>query len=282
MEHRSRRLFTALFGALFALAIVWCGCSCTTEEQPPPSKTGVTTDKTPSAPVIAPAPKPEEKKTAAVTPAAKETSPTTAVVKEAEKAAEEAVETEVEPIEKTEAAVEGAEEVEEAVEETTEPEENAESLAPYVPTPPEVVEEMLKTAGVTEKDTVYDLGCGDGRIVVMAAQKFGAKGVGVDLNPERIKESTENVKNNKLEERVTIIEGDLLKVDLSPATVVTLYLMPDANRKLKPIMEKALKPGARVVSHDFSVAGWEADETKEFKDPKGWSHTIYLYKMPKP
>ncbi|MBN1421670.1 MAG: class I SAM-dependent methyltransferase [Planctomycetes bacterium] len=274
MDHRPRPLFRGLIGALFAMAIVWCGCSCTQDDVPEPPKPSVTKPEPPAQPVIAPV-LDVEKKTAVEAPA-KEASPAPAAVEDAGKAAEKAIEA------ATEAATEGTEKVEEAVEGTAEPQEKETSVAPYVPTPPEVVEEMLETAGVTEKDTVYDLGCGDGRIVVMAAQKFGAKGVGIDLDPDRIAESTENVRKGKLEERVTIIQGDLMKIDLSPATVVTLYLMPDANRKLKPIMEKALKAGSRVVTHDFSVSGWEADETKEIRDVNGWEHTIYLYKMPKP
>jgi uncharacterized protein (TIGR03000 family) len=151
---------------------------------------------------------------------------------------------------------------------------------PYVPTPQEVVDEMLKLAEVGKGDVVYDLGCGDGRIVVTAAKKFGARGVGVDLNPVRVKESLENVKKNKVEKLVEIKQGDALKTDVSPATVVTLYLLPSVNEKLRPILQKNLKPGSRVVSHDFDIADWKPLKTVEVKGPNR-THTLYLWKIDK-
>ncbi len=157
-----------------------------------------------------------------------------------------------------------------------------ESLAPYVPTPMEVVEEMLKLAGVTKDDVVYDLGCGDGRIVVTAAKKFGARGVGVDINYQRVKESWENVRKNKVEDKVTIILGDATQVDVSEATVVTLYLLREANLKLRPKLLRELKPGARIVSHDFDMGEWKPDKVVHVKDKGGWTHTLYLWVIKPP
>ena len=154
------------------------------------------------------------------------------------------------------------------------------SLAPYVPSPYEVVEKMLKLAEVTEKDVVYDLGCGDGRIVIMAAEKFGARGVGVDYDPERVEEARANVKEKGLEDKVKIILEDAMKVDVSPATVVTLYLLESSNALLKPNLEKYLKPGSRVVSHDFDMAGWKAKKVINGDDDNDYySYTIYLWVM---
>jgi ubiquinone/menaquinone biosynthesis C-methylase UbiE len=147
----------------------------------------------------------------------------------------------------------------------------------YVPTPPEVVAKMLDMAKVKKEDVVYDLGCGDGRIVATAAKKFGARGVGVDLNPERIKESRETVKKEGVENLVEIREGDALKVeDLDKATVVMLYMLPEFMRKLQPIAQKKLKPGTRIVSHDFKFPTWKPDEEIDFKGPER-THTLYLW-----
>ena len=143
---------------------------------------------------------------------------------------------------------------------------------PYVPTPNKIVTEMLKLAGVTKDDVVYDLGCGDGRIVVAAAREFGARGVGVDKNPERIKEANENAQKAGVTDRVKFIEGDLFAADLRDASVVTLYLMTHVNRKLRPKLWKELKPGSRVVSQTFAMGDWKPDKTVETD-----AHTIYLW-----
>jgi len=143
---------------------------------------------------------------------------------------------------------------------------------PYVPTNQETVEEMLKLAGVKPGDVVYDLGCGDGRIVITAAKKFGARGVGVDLNPQRIQEANENAKKAGVTEKVTFIEGDLFDFDFSEADVVTMYLLPSVNLKLRPKLQKELKKGARIVSHDFDMGDWEADKTVDLGHD-----TIYLW-----
>jgi cyclopropane fatty-acyl-phospholipid synthase-like methyltransferase len=133
----------------------------------------------------------------------------------------------------------------------------------YVPTPHEVVEGMLKLAKVGPNDVVYDLGSGDGRIPIAAVQKFNAKkAVGIDINPERIKEAEANHKEANVGGRVTFILGDLFEQDISEATVVTLYLLPSLNVKLMPKLKKELKPGARIVSQSFDMMGqWEPEET---------------------
>jgi len=153
-----------------------------------------------------------------------------------------------------------------------------ESLAPFVPSPEVVVMKMLQVAEVGPGDTVYDLGCGDGRIVILAAQKFGAKAVGVELDEKIYKQALERVKELKLQDKVKIIHGDAMKVDLSPATIVTLYLLPSSNEKLKPNLEKYLKKGARVVSHDFEMPGWEATLVENVAEDQFRQHIIYLYR----
>ena len=133
---------------------------------------------------------------------------------------------------------------------------------PYVPTKQEVVEEMLRMAGVKPGDIVYDLGCGDGRIVITAAQKFGARGIGVDINPQRIDEANANARRAGVEKEVAFRLGDLFEADIHEATVVTLYLLPDVNLRLKPKLLRDLKPGTRVVSHDFSMGDdWKPERT---------------------
>src|SRR5512137_2640385 len=131
------------------------------------------------------------------------------------------------------------------------------SLAPYVPTPQNVVDRMLKLAAVTDKDVVYDLGCGDGRIVITAAQKFGARGVGVDIDPQRVAESETNARRAGVEKLVSFKLQDALTVDVSKATVVTLYLLSASNMKLRPLLTRQLAPGARILSHAFSMGDWE-------------------------
>lgn len=144
---------------------------------------------------------------------------------------------------------------------------------PYVPTRTDVVNGMLKLAKVNKNDTVYDLGCGDGRIVIAAAKEYGAKGVGIDLNPKRISEAKENAKKAGVEDLVKFQEGDIFKADFSQASVVTLYLLPEINRKLRPQLWKQLPVGSRVVSHDFDMGSdWPAD-----KKEKIGGKTIYYW-----
>ncbi len=151
------------------------------------------------------------------------------------------------------------------------------SLAPYVQTPQDVVDRMLALANVTKTDTVYDLGCGDGRIVITAARKFGAHGVGVDIDPQRIAEANANAKAAGVEGLVEFKLHDALTVDLSPATVVTLYLLSASNLKLRPKLTKELKPGTRIVSHQFSMGDWRPEKVDTFTDANGMTRTLYLW-----
>jgi len=153
----------------------------------------------------------------------------------------------------------------------------------FVPTPQAVVDKMLEMAEVKKGDVVYDLGCGDGRIVVTAAKKFGVKAIGFDINPVRVKESLDNVKSNKVEHLVTIKEEDIFTLDLSEASVVTLYLLPDLNVKLMPQLAK-LKPGSRIVSHDFDMRGAKPVKTHRMNsngnEDESGEHTIYKWVVP--
>ncbi len=152
------------------------------------------------------------------------------------------------------------------------------SLAPFVPTPQDVVERMLELAGVTSNDVVYDLGCGDGRIVITAAKKYGARGVGVDIDPRRIEESNANARKEGVEDLVEFIQQDAMTVDVSPATVVTLYLLSSSNLKLRPILTRQLRAGSRIVSHAFSMGDWQADRVDTFTDARGNPRTLYLWR----
>ncbi len=149
----------------------------------------------------------------------------------------------------------------------------------FVPTPQEVVDKMLELAQVTKDDVVYDLGCGDGRIVVTAAKKFGCRAFGFDVDPERIQESKENVEKNGVGNLVTIEQKDIFTLDLSKVNVVTLYLLPSLNVKLIPQLEK-LKPGSRIVSHDFDMRGVTPDKTVTVDGDGGYEHTVYLWTTP--
>lgn len=150
----------------------------------------------------------------------------------------------------------------------------------YVPTPEPVVAKMLELADVKKTDVLYDLGCGDCRIPVTAAKKFGCKAFGFDIDPQRIKESKENIKKNGVEKLVQVERENIFKLDLSPASVVTLYLLPTLNVKLIPQLEK-LKPGSRIVAHDFDMAGVKPDKviTMTSKETNR-EHTIYLWTVP--
>ena len=145
----------------------------------------------------------------------------------------------------------------------------------FVPTPNDVVNKMLEMAQVTAKDTVYDLGCGDGRIVITAAQRYGCRGVGIDIDPERIREATENVQKGKVADKVKFIQGDLFEADISAATVVTLYLLTELNLKLRPKLMKDLRPGTRVVSHAFSMGDWKPERTEHVNGA-----SVYLWRIP--
>jgi predicted RNA methylase len=145
----------------------------------------------------------------------------------------------------------------------------------FVPTPQEVVDAMLKLAKVTKNDVVYDLGSGDGRIPITAAKTYGARGVGIDIDPQRIKEANENLKNAGVGDRVKFLNQDLFTTDISEATVVTLYLLPSLNLKLMPILNKQLKPGTRIVSHAFDMGDAKAIETLNVN-----GRTIYFWTTP--
>jgi tRNA G37 N-methylase Trm5 len=154
----------------------------------------------------------------------------------------------------------------------------------FVPTPNEVVDKMLELAEVKKGDVVYDLGCGDGRIVVAAAKKYGVKAVGFDIDPQRVKEALANVKANNVENLVTIKQADIFTLDLSEASVITLYLLPDLNVKLMPQLAK-LKAGSRIVSHDFDMRGAKPVKvlnvtTKEGGEFGSTEHTVYKWVVP--
>src|SRR4029450_12173134 len=152
------------------------------------------------------------------------------------------------------------------------------TLAPYIPTPQDVVDRMLEVAQVTNKDTVFDLGCGDGRIVITAAKKFGARGVGIDIDKDRISESRRNAREAGVASLVRCEQGDILNADVSPATVVTLYLVSSANLKLRPLLTKQLQPGTRIVSHAFGMGDWAPDKVDKFTDARGDERVIYLWR----
>lgn len=152
--------------------------------------------------------------------------------------------------------------------------------APYIRTSEKIVQRMLELAEVGSDDVVYDLGCGDGRIVVAAAKQFGCRGVGYDIDPERVAEARENVRRNGVEDLVQIKQQDIFTLDLSPASVVTLYLLPRLNVKLIPQLEK-LAPGSRIVSHDFDMAGVEPDKVVTMEnDRHDLEAVLYLWKTP--
>ena len=138
---------------------------------------------------------------------------------------------------------------------------------------------MLKLAKVTKDDVVYDLGSGDGRIVITAARTYGARAVGIDIDKDRIRESRSNAKRAGVEHLVEFEQGDILNADVSPASVVTLYLVSSANLKLRPLLTKQLRPGSRVVSHAFGMGDWTPLQTDHFTDSQGDSRVIYLWRI---
>jgi hypothetical protein len=145
----------------------------------------------------------------------------------------------------------------------------------FVPTPEDVVDQMLEVAKVGPKDVLYDLGSGDGRIPITAAKRWGTRGIGIDIDPERIKEANENAQKNGVTDKVKFIQGDLFEQNFSEATVITLYLLPSLNLKLRPKLWK-LKPGTRIVSHDFDMGDWKPEKTI-----KVGTRTVYYWTVPK-
>jgi SAM-dependent methyltransferase len=151
-------------------------------------------------------------------------------------------------------------------------------LAPYVASPGHVVDRMLEIANLKPGEMLYDLGCGDGRILIAAVEKYQVRAVGVEISPKLVAKATASIEKAKLEGQAHVVQGDLLDVDFSGADVVTIYLATSLNEQLRPRLEKYLKPGARVVSHDYPVPGWKPSKV----DMTGGahSHLIYLYEMP--
>lgn len=149
---------------------------------------------------------------------------------------------------------------------------------PYVPTPIPVVRAMLKAARAGPNDVVYDLGCGDGRILIIAVKEFDVKkAVGIEKDEERLKEAHENVVKNNVDDRVVLINDDFFNVNIKEATVVTMFLLTAVNEALKPKLEKELKPGTRIVSHEFRIPGWKPYKVMDIRDENDLSHTVYLY-----
>ena len=154
-----------------------------------------------------------------------------------------------------------------------------ENLAPPIPTPLSVIDRMLDAGHVKANDIVYDLGSGDGRIVIAAAQKYGARAVGVEMMPDLCRLAQRRIRELGLDDRASIVEGSVFHVDFSPATVVTMYFMTDSNERLRPNLEKYLKPGTRVVSNQFPIRGWKPVSVEHVKE--GMVYSIYVYEVGK-
>ena len=154
-----------------------------------------------------------------------------------------------------------------------------EKLAPYYPTPESIVQKMLELGNLKAGEKMFDLGSGDGRIVIMAAHKFKANGTGVEMDDSLWKQSMDRIKSLGIEKTARIIHGDIMKQDYSSADLITVYLLPGSNDKVRPLLEKQLKKGARIVAHDFAFKDWTAEKTQEVDDDgEGRSHTLYLYR----
>ncbi len=150
---------------------------------------------------------------------------------------------------------------------------------PYVPTPPNVVERMLDVAGVNSSDYVIDLGSGDGRIVIAAAKR-GASGHGIDLDPKRVAEARNNARNNQVDKKIMFLEENIFKSDFSRASVITMYLLPTINDKLRPVLLDKLEPGTRIVSHSFDMGPWRADKKMNVADKNGNPHEVFYWVVP--
>ncbi len=158
-----------------------------------------------------------------------------------------------------------------------------EKLAPYYPTPETIVRKMLEFGGLKPGEKMFDLGSGDGRIVIMAAQKFGADATGIEFDEDLVTRSMQRIKKLGLEKRARIVHGDIMKQNYASADLITVYLLPPSNDKLRPLLEKQLKKGARIVSHDFEFADWTPEKTEHIEDDgEGRPHTLYLYRAPGP
>jgi cyclopropane fatty-acyl-phospholipid synthase-like methyltransferase len=150
---------------------------------------------------------------------------------------------------------------------------------PFVPTPPAVIDRMLELARVRSGDLIYDIGSGDGAILIYAAKKYGVKGVGIEIDGDLILKARNNAFKEKVEHLVEFREQDAFTVDVSPATVVTLYMLPEFNAKLRPILDQQLKPGTRVVSHDFLISGWVPDRIESLPGNVLHDHTVMLFEI---
>ena len=154
-----------------------------------------------------------------------------------------------------------------------------EKLAPYYPTPETIVQKMLQLGGLKAGEKMFDLGSGDGRIVIMAAEKFHASAVGIKLDKELYRESMDKIQSLRLQKTARIINGDILQQDYSSADLITVYLLPLSNDKVRPILDKQLKKGTRVVAHDFEFKDWKPEKVEPIEDDgEGRSHTLYLYR----
>jgi ubiquinone/menaquinone biosynthesis C-methylase UbiE len=155
-----------------------------------------------------------------------------------------------------------------------------ENLAPYIPTPQAVVEKMLEAGHIKPGDVVFDLGAGDGRVIITAAKEFGAKAVGIEIQKDLVEKTRERIKELGLEDKVTVVLDSALHADLSSANVVTMFFMTSSNDRLRPVLEKCLKPGTRVVSNQFPVKGWRPAAIYHLK-PGAMEYTIYVYEIGK-
>lgn len=153
------------------------------------------------------------------------------------------------------------------------------SLAPFVSSPQNIVEKMLEMAKIRPGETLYDLGCGDGRVLIAAAQKYKAKAVGVEISTPRVQQANLNIKRAGVENLASVIHGDLMDLDLAPANVVVLYLLRDSNDLVRPKLEKSLRPGTRVISHDYEIRGWKPTAVQRSEANKR-DHSIYVYTVP--
>jgi len=154
------------------------------------------------------------------------------------------------------------------------------NLAPYVVAPEHAVDKMLEMASLKQGETLYDLGCGDGRILIAAAERFKVKAVGIEISDRLARSAAENVRKKGLQNQVKVIHGDFMRTDLSAANVVTLYLATTANDTLRPNLEKFLHPNTRVVSYDYPIPGWKPIDTAMSGGSHGATHMIYLYEVP--
>jgi SAM-dependent methyltransferase len=153
-------------------------------------------------------------------------------------------------------------------------------LAPFVASPQRIVDRMLEMAAIKPNETVFDLGCGDGRILFQAAQKYQARAVGIEIDEKLVQNTNDHIVSLGLQNRVKVQQGNLLEADLSSADVVTIYLLTQSNEMLRPRLEKMLKPGTRVVSYDYAVPGWKPKKIDRTNESNNGGHLIYLYEMP--